>query len=132
MKNLTVDFNNMTIKSNENDIIENKYSVELNKTFTHKINNVSFGDLPREEVIETFKDGRPFSYFIEKWLEKNYPLKHIPGNKKYDFVDINYEETKYDEKTFTKGGCKYCPSNMLGQGSSFNQELFEEKTKKIK
>ena len=106
-------------------------SVELNKTFIHRIENVSFGDLPSEVVNELFKDGRPFSHFIEKWIEKNYPLKHISGCKKYDFIDIDNPETKYDEKTFTKGGCKYCPSNMLGQGRVFNQTEFEEKSKKL-
>ena len=30
-------------------------------------------------------------------------------------------EIKYDEKTFTNRGCKYCPSNMLGQGRTFVQ-----------
>lgn len=115
----------------DNPTPEIQCSVELNKTFIHTITNVSFGELPIELVNEIFKDGRPFSHFIEKWIEKNYPLKHIPGCKKYDFTDINHEETKYDEKTFTKGGCKYCPSNMIGQGRVFNQKEFEEKSKKM-
>ena len=36
-----------------------------------------------------------------------------------------------DEKTFTKGGCKFCPSNMLGQGRKFDEEKFREKTVKL-
>lgn len=108
-----------------------KCSVPLNKTFTHNINDASFGNLTRESVYEILKDGRPFSHFIEKWLEQNYPLNHIPGCKDHDFTDRNHPETRYDEKTFTKGGCKFCPSNMLGQGRKFDEEKFREKTVKL-
>lgn len=106
-------------------------SVQLNVTRTHMIDNVSFGDLPQESVNEIFKDGRVFSHFIEKWLEKKYPIIHVSGCKDHDFIDSNYNEIKYDEKTFTKLGCHFCPSNMLGQGRVFNQKVFEEKTKKM-
>lgn len=106
-------------------------SILLNKTFTHTIENFSFGNLSKEYITEIFKDGRPFSYFIEKWLEQNYPLKHITGCKSYDFVDINNNDILYDEKTFTKQGCNFCPSNMLGQGRKFNEEVFIEKSNKL-
>ena len=111
--------------------LDNQCSVELDKTFEHKIENVAFGELSPETVNDIFKDGRAFSHFIEKWLEQKYPLKHIPGCKNYDFVDINNEEIKYDEKTFTSRGCKYCPSSMIGTGRKFNKEEFEEKTKRL-
>ena len=62
---------------------------------------------------------------------KNYPLNHIKGCKKYDFTDKNNQEILYDEKTFTKGGCKFCPSNMIGQGRTFDKEVFLEKSKKL-
>ena len=103
-------------------------SVELNTTFTHDIENFGFGDLSREETIEIYKDGRVFSHFIEKWIANHYPLTHVGGCKKYDFVDNNYPDTKYDEKTFTNGGCNFCPSNMLGQGRKFDDAIFREKT----
>jgi hypothetical protein len=54
-----------------------KTSIELNKTFFHTITNLEFGNLNKEQINEIMKDGRPFSHFIEKWLETNYPLKHI-------------------------------------------------------
>ena len=106
-------------------------SVILNKTFIHRIVNCGFDNLPISVTNEIFKDGRVFSHFIERWIEKNYPLKWIGGCQSYDFIDVNNEEIKYDEKTFTKGGCNFCPSNMLGQGRKFNKEVFEEKTKKL-
>lgn len=102
-------------------------SVLLNKTYTHILKNLSFDKLSEIVILEILKDGRPFSHFIEHWLEETYPLKHIKGCKEYDFIDINNSEIKYDEKTFTKGGCKFCPSSMLGTGRKFNKEIFQEK-----
>jgi hypothetical protein len=108
-----------------------KISVELNKTFNHTIDNYRFGNLPDEICKELWKDGRPFSHFIEGWIAENYPLTHVKGCKKYDFTDKNYPEILYDEKTFTKKGCAFCPSNMLGQGRKFDPVEFEKKTKKL-
>lgn len=106
-------------------------SVELNKTFDYEVSNYSFGNLPNEICKEIWKDGRPFSHFIEGWLAQNFPLTHIKGCKQYDFTDKTHPEILYDEKTFTKLGCAFCPSNMLGQGRRFDKEIFEEKTKKL-
>ena len=97
------------------------------KTYTHILKNLSFDKLSEKIVLDILKDGRPFSHFIEHWLEETYSLKHIKGCKEYDFIDINNSEIKYDEKTFTKGGCKFCPSSMLGTGRKFNKEIFQEK-----
>jgi len=106
-------------------------SVILNKTFTHTIMDYTFDNLSNEICCNILKDGRVFSHYIEKWIEHNYPLKHIDGCKEYDFIDQNYPEILYDEKTFTKGGCRYMPSSMIGTGRSFNKEVFEEKSKKL-
>ena len=106
-------------------------SVVLNKTFTHTIKNYTFGNLSEEICREIWKDGRPFSHFIEAWICEYYPLTHVKGCKQYDFRDENNPEIIYDEKTFTKKGCSFCPSNMLGQGRKFDQEIFTEKTKKL-
>ena len=106
-------------------------SIQLNVTFTHVLTNISFDNIPQDMVNDIMKDGRAFSHFIEKWISLNYPLQHIGGCKPYDFIDENFTETKYDEKTFTKNGCKFCPSNMVGQGREFDMAVFEEKTKKL-
>ena len=45
-------------------------SVILNKTFKHNISNYTFGNLSADICKEILKDGRPFSHFIEKWIEK--------------------------------------------------------------
>ena len=64
-------------------------------------------------------------------MSENYDLVHVKCCKSYDFRDKVHEEILYDEKTFTNRGCNYCPSNMLGQGRSFNKEVFENKTKSL-
>jgi hypothetical protein len=106
-------------------------SVELNKTFIHTITNYSFDCLSEDTQIQLFKDGRVFSHFIELWLSNNYPLKHIDKCKSHDFEDINFINILYDEKTFTSRGCKFYPSNMIGQGRKFDQQIFEEKASKL-
>ena len=111
--------------------IEKVTNITYNTTYTHIIEDFSFGNVPKSIIMDTYKDGRPFSHFIEPWLAINYPLYHIKGCKKYDHVDINDENIKYDQKTFTKLGCKFMPSNMIGEGRSFNKEIFEEKAKQL-
>uniref|UniRef100_A0A6C0DWI7 Uncharacterized protein n=1 Tax=viral metagenome TaxID=1070528 RepID=A0A6C0DWI7_9ZZZZ len=108
-----------------------KNQIIFNKTFMVNLAEYSFGNLPQAIIIEIFKDGRPFSHFIEKWLMLNYELIHIGGCKSYDFVDSNDENIKYDQKTFTSRGCKFMPSNMIGEGRKFNKEIFEAKARKL-
>jgi len=82
-----------------------------------------------ETCVEIYKDGRTFSHFIERWIAVNYPLDFVSGCKKYDFTDRKHSDILYDEKTFTKYGLKFCPSNMLGQGRKFDKERFMEHCK---
>lgn len=110
---------------------ENIPSVLLNQTFIHRIENYSFGNLPPEVCREIYKDGRPFSHFIENYIAHNYPLNYVPGCKKYDFTDKIHPDILYDEKTFTKKGCDFRPSGMKGTKREHNQEIFEEKTKNL-
>ena len=106
-------------------------SVMLDVTFTHTLTDVRFDILSPEIIKKILKDGRVFSHFIEAWIERKYPIKHISGCKSYDFIDINHTETIYDEKTFTENGCIFYPSNMRGQGRTFDKEVFEKKAKKL-
>jgi hypothetical protein len=107
-------------------------AMPFNVTFLHTISNYGFGNVPNNVCIRQLKDGRHFSAFIEPWLEQNYPsLKWIGGCKGHDFEDIADKNIKYEQKTFTKDGCSFTPSNMKGVGRTFNQTIFEEKTKKL-
>jgi hypothetical protein len=105
--------------------------IQYNTTYVHTIEDVRFGNLPQEAVVHMMKDGRLFSHFIERWLAINYPLTYITGCKTYDHTDLHDESIKYDQKTFTLRGCKFMPSNMIGEGRKFNQEVFEEKAKQL-
>lgn len=104
---------------------------EFNKTFNKTIRNVGFGDLPPAIVQEIFKDGRVFAHFIERLLAQEYGLTHVLGCKGHDLVDPADPTVKYEEKTFTSGGCKFMPSNMIGQGRHFDQAVFDEKSKDL-
>lgn len=114
---------------NEAKITNN--TIIYNTTFVHIIENFNFGNLPESIIKDIFKDGRAFSHFIEPWLALNYPLIHVKGCKKYDHTSIDDENIKYDQKTFTAGGCKFMPSNMIGEGRKFDKDIFEEKAKKL-
>ena len=118
------------------NIIENtlKHEIKtfsLNTTYLHTIEDYCFGNIPKHILINTFKDGRAFAHFIEPWLEINYPIIHITGCKTYDHIDAHNMDIKYEQKTFTKRGCKFMPSNMIGEGRKFNQEIFEQKAKQL-
>ena len=101
------------------------FPIIFNEPNKFTIQNISFADFPTTKLYNIYKDGRVFSHFIENWAEMMYPLKHIPGCKSYDFIGTDNED-KYDEKTFTKGGCKIMPSRMIGTGRSFDPEKFRE------
>tara|TARA_B100000524_G_scaffold4207_1_gene2737 strand:- start:1034 stop:1552 length:519 start_codon:yes stop_codon:yes gene_type:complete len=106
-------------------------SVDLNKVFDFTIKNLGFDNLSNEKIIEILKDGRVFSHFIEHWLSMTFGLIHVSGCKDHDFTDPSNSEIFYDQKTFTKGGCKFMPSNMIGSGRIFNQSDFEKKANKL-
>ena len=107
-----------------NDII-------YNTTFEHKIEYFTFGNIKEETMVEIYRDGRAFSHFIEPWLAVNYPLIHVKGCKGHDHISAKNEDMKFEQKTFTARGCKFMPSNMIGEGRKFDKEIFEEKAKKL-
>ena len=121
---------NMNIINNKNNAAK-IFNITHNTTYIHTIENISFGNLTKSSIIDIYKDGRAFSHFIEPWLAVNYPLIHVKGCKQYDHTNINDENIKYDQKTFTAHGCKFMPSNMIGEGRTFNKDIFEEKAKKL-
>ena len=107
-------------------------AIPFNVTINHNMQGCAYDNLSNEECIEVWKDGRVFPHFIERWLARNYPsLKRIKGCKSHDLEDIADKNIKYEQKTFTKDGCSFTPSNMKGVGRKFDQTIFEEKTKKL-
>ena len=59
--------------------------------------------------------------FIERQLEIWYPWLTFVDEKGYDHVD--QDGGRYDQKCFTKGGCFFAPSNMIGKGRSLDEEV---------
>ena len=119
------------LSNQNNESVSINEEIELNKTYTHVISNCVFDCLPPEILQQIFKDGRPFSHFIEPWLAEKYPLNHITGCKKYDHTSKTDEHILYDQKTFTSRGCNIKPSNMIGEGRKFDEKIFKEKASKL-
>ena len=103
--------------------------VILDMTIDKTITGVSFGSLPQETLYELFRDGRISSHFMEHMLAQDFGLTHVTGCKGHDLVDPKDPTIKYEEKTFTSNGCKFMPSNMIGQGRKFDKNVFDEKAK---
>lgn len=103
--------------------------IVFDKTFTSTIEGIAFGNLSQDILKELFGDGRIFSHFMERLLAQDYGLTHVSGCKGHDLVDPQNSEIKYEQKTFTARGCKFMPSNMIGQGRHFDKVIFDEKSK---
>ena len=80
----------------------------------------SFGTLSQNKVNKLFQDGGKASGFLELQLEEWFPDLTFVDGKGYDHIDKN--NVKYDAKCFTKSGCKFCPSVMLGAGRKIDEE----------
>lgn len=84
-----------------------------------------------EETSDLMDDGRFASHILERQIPKWFPtLSHVTGCKDHDHVDKT-SDLRFDAKNLTKNGCKFMPSNMLGAGRSFNQDIFLEKAKTL-
>ena len=106
--------------------------ITMDHTYKFTLDMPTFPGLSPEEVCEIFHDGRQFAAFIERWLPKAFPeLSHVNGCKDHDHVNVSDETIKYDQKTFTKGGCKYMPSSMIGTGRQFDEAAFQEQANKL-
>jgi hypothetical protein len=106
-------------------------SIVFNETKSRTIEHIEFDSLPQDVLKTIFQDGRIFSHFIERVLARDYNLTHITGCKGHDLVEPSNPEIKYEQKTFTSNGCKFMPSNMIGQGRAFDPIVFKEKAEKL-
>jgi len=103
---------------------------ELNKVYHKKIITFSFGDadgvtLSVEDLIELLKDGRFCSPFMEKMVCKWFPELTNVNQKKYDH--ICEKGNKIEQKGFTRAtGCKFIPSNMIGEGRHKDLDIVAE------
>ena len=102
--------------------------MEPNKTYTFEV-EANFGSLSKETVNKLFTDGRVASHFLEEQLTEWFPDLTFVDGKGYDHVDI--ENNQYDQKSFTKRGTIYAPSNMVGKGRKIDEAVFHAHAKNI-
>ena len=119
---------NWPVKKN-NELKLKDSNIILNKTYNFTIDNISFGDLSYKQLIQIFSDGRIISHLLERQLEIWFPDLTFVDKHGYDHIDKN--NTKYDQKSFTKSGCKFMPSYMQGGSRKFNDNEAHEHCKKI-
>ena len=104
--------------------------ITKNKTYHFNVQNVSFGNIPKERLPAFFQDGRVASFFLEEQLQYWFPeLTRIEGNLDHDHVDR--EGREYDAKNFTKHGMGFMPSKQRGSGRKFNKEAAHVKADKL-
>ena len=104
---------------------------ELNKTyhFNIPVENLQFADLQGEECVELFRDGRVAAPFFERQIPKWFPELTFVDQKGFDHVD--QDGVCYDAKGFTKTGCKFMPSRMMGVGRTFDVEEAQEHAQEL-
>jgi hypothetical protein len=91
--------------------------VEYNKIYTLDFTGtVSFGRIPEEVVYEMNRDGRRVSHPLEYELPYHFPNLERIDAKGYDLINHDNDKRKIDHKSYTKGGCNFAPSNMVGKG----------------
>lgn len=94
------------------------------------VNNLSFDILPEEKFIKLIQDGRIGSRFMEQLIPCYFPnlINSENGNSPYD---MKRDKILYDEKTLTKNGISFTPSNQKGQGREFNEKDFIKRNNEL-
>jgi hypothetical protein len=93
--------------------------MEYNKLYTFDLTGkVSFCDLTEEQLYIAYRDARVSSHLIEYQLTHWFPNLERVDQTGFDLIDHSAEKRKIDQKSFTKHGCNFAPSNMIGKGRS--------------
>ena len=103
-------------------------SITLDRNYTFTISNYSWGDLDVNWLRLMFRDGRICTPFIQLQLPIWFPELMYVNESGYDHIGLNNQ--KYEHKSFTKGGCIFAPSNMVGKGRQMHPNLVVEHIKK--
>ena len=94
--------------------------MKLDHTYTFKIENFAWGNLPESVLISLFRDGRTCAPFIQQQLPVWFnDLKYVDESG----YDHTAGDRKFEHKSFTKGGCIFAPSNMVGSGRKINEQV---------
>lgn len=105
-----------------------KNNIEYDTVYNFDLtDHFKFGDLSNKELENVFKDGRAISHFLQEQAKYWFPSLIRKDTKEYDFLDG--ENNKYEMKCFTKKGCKFCPSNMIGKGRKKDENRIKDISK---
>jgi hypothetical protein len=106
--------------------------MEYNKIYTLDFTGmVTFGHIPEEVVYEMNRDGRRVSHPLEYELPYHFSNLERVDAVGYDLIDHGNNKRKIDQKSFTKRGCNFAPSNMVGKGRKLDVEVATEHAKSI-
>ena len=105
--------------------------LELDKIYDLEIPaaNLVYGDVKGEEMIEMYKDGRASAPPTQLQITKWFPELSYVNAAGYDHVDT--AGTRYEAKGFTKWGCNFKPSKMIGSGRTFKGDEAREQARKL-
>ena len=105
--------------------------IENDKVYDFNLGKLTFGELSPEVITEVMSDGRVSSHFLERHLPLWFPeLEHVAGCRDHDHINTR-TGLKYDQKSFTKNGCRFMPSSMIGAGRKFDKHKFLQKAKHL-
>lgn len=90
-------------------------SILVGKVYNFEVSDVSFDLLDQETLTEIFRDGRASSKLIEHSLTKWFPELKLATTNNRGF-DHHWGTRKVEVKSFTKSGCTFLPSHMIGKG----------------
>ena len=98
-------------------------TMKLDHTYTVTIENFAFGNIDTNVLIALFRDGRTCAPFIQQHLPIWFDTLKYVDETGYDHVS---GERKFEHKSFTKGGCIFAPSNMVGSGRKINEAVVKQ------
>lgn len=102
---------------------------DLDKTYEIIIDNYAFGRCSSETLSELFKDGRVASRFIEAEVTERFSgLRLAESSNAQGYDVVGRGGSKMEVKTFTRGGCKFVPSYMVGSGRKMDAEKAKKET----
>lgn len=81
--------------------------------------NITCPDIPHDEMVEMFSDGRTASPFAEKILTKVIDFSKTGETRGYDGYLNGW---KCEIKSLTESGLKTCPSYMIGKDRHYVKE----------
>lgn len=103
-----------------------RYDIQIGRVYHFKIRNLAFGPLRRETLHSIFRDGRACSKLVENCLTQWFPELKMASSSNSTGFDHHWGSRKVELKSFTKSGCNFLPSYMVGSGRTADPEKASE------